>query len=73
VIADHDGRLLEAAAKGLRAGPVIVAWRVADPEKASILASCVLDAIPDGWAKVDGEWFEITSDGVGYGEFDRKV
>ena len=32
-----------------------------------------LDAIPDGWAKVDGEWLRITSDGVGYGEFDREA
>jgi len=31
-----------------------------------------LEAIPDGWAKVNGEWIRITSDGVGYGEFDRE-
>lgn len=35
------------------------------------LAQVALDAVPDGWAKVDGEWFRITADGVGYGEFDR--
>ena len=35
------------------------------------LASAALAAIPDGWAKVDGEWCQITADGVGYGEFDR--
>lgn len=35
------------------------------------LAERALDAVPDGWAKVDGKWIQITSDGVGYGEFDR--
>lgn len=34
-------------------------------------AQLILDAIPDGWAKIGGEWVQITSDGVGYGEFDR--
>lgn len=27
----------------------------------------------DGWAKIGGEWIRITSDGVGYGEFDRET
>lgn len=31
----------------------------------------ILAGFPDGWAKHDGKWFGITSDGVGYGEFDR--
>ena len=35
------------------------------------LASAALAAIPDGWAKIGGEWCQITADGVGYGEFDR--
>lgn len=35
------------------------------------VAGVVLDSVPDGWAKVDGEWSRVTSDGVGYGEFDR--
>lgn len=33
--------------------------------------NAALDAVPDGWAKVDGEWFQIADDGSGYGEFDR--
>lgn len=37
------------------------------------LVADILDAVPDGWAKVDGEWIRITSDGVGYGEFDRET
>lgn len=37
------------------------------------LTDAALDAIPDGWAKIDGEWIRITSDGVGYGEFDRET
>ena len=36
------------------------------------LAAVVFKAFPDGWAKVNGEWIRITSDGVGYGEFDRE-
>lgn len=28
--------------------------------------------IPDGLAYLNGEWFRITNDGVGYGEFDRE-
>lgn len=38
-----------------------------------LLVSDILSVIPDGWAKYDGEWFRITSDGVGYGEFDRDL
>ena len=36
-------------------------------------ALTALNGVPDGWAKVDGEWLRITSDGVGYGEFVREA
>lgn len=38
---------------------------------ASRAVDAALASVPDGWAKIDGEWIIVTSDGVGYGEFDR--
>lgn len=43
---------------------------IADVDLVFLVADA-LSAVPDGWAKVEGEWIRITSDGVGYGEFDR--
>lgn len=42
-----------------------------DANSAEFITRTLLAAVPDGWAKIDGEWVRITSDGVGYGEFDR--
>lgn len=55
----------------IRAVHDVLCLGLSDPGGCRRLALDVLDAIPDGWAKVDGKWTQITSDGVGYGEFDR--
>ncbi len=48
-----------------------VSWDVPSVDDRRQMMFDILDAIPDNWAKLDGEWVRITSDGVGYGEFDR--
>lgn len=35
---------------------------------AAVVVEAVLDAIPDGWAKIDGEWVLLRADEDGIGD-----